>query len=286
MRPGVDFWKNIEPEEFFRAVAEERNRAHVVAVMRKLKRDPVWTEVVIKLVQSGQIEIRSFLSWLARELQPATYLEVGVRRGFSMAMVASQSPQTEIFGFDMWVKDYANTDNPGPNFVQSELRKLGYRKKVHFYNGDSHQLLPEFFKGGWPAPEPEPQAAPRFWGNLLGGTVTPANGLPESNTPLKEGPILLDLITIDGDHSLLGGYQDLIDTMPHCALGGVVVFDDIVQQTEGIDPAILEEERGPDPHGWKDLLGVWRAVQERYPNFRYFEYTRNSPGVGIAVRIS
>jgi len=33
------------------------------------------------------------------------------------------------------------------------------------------------------------------------------------------------------------------------------------------------------------LLGVWHAIQQRFPNFRYFEYLRDLPGVGVAVRM-
>ncbi|HLM02429.1 MAG TPA: class I SAM-dependent methyltransferase, partial [Pyrinomonadaceae bacterium] len=196
--------------------------------------------------------------WLARELQPKNYLEVGVRRGFSMAVAASRSPETEIYGFDLWLPDYAGVANPGSRFVQSELRKLGYKKKIHFISGDSHQMLPAFFSGGKTG----------TWKNRL-----------KTFRAAKNRPAEFDLIVIDGDHSLLGAYQDLADTMPHCAVGGAVVFDDILPE------ALQREKDEPDPHGWGDLLGVWHAVEKQFPNFRYFEFLSDMPGVGVAVRL-
>ena len=103
MRTDLDFWQTVAPEELFRQVAAEENRKFVVRVMQALTPDPVWTEPIIGIIESERIETRCFAAWLARELQPETYLEVGVRRGFSMAMVAARSPQVEIYGFDLWV---------------------------------------------------------------------------------------------------------------------------------------------------------------------------------------
>jgi len=255
---NLAFWQNIKPEELYRQVTADENLQAVLKIMRALASDPVWTAPIIEAIESGHLETRCFVSWLARELQPKTYLEVGVRRGFSMAMVAAQSPDSEIYGFDRWLPDYAGVPNPGPRFVQSEMRKIGYKKKIHLINGDSHQTLPAFFR--------DERAS--NWNRLkLDWTVK------------KNRPAEFDLITIDGDHSLLGAYQDLSDTMPRCAVGGAVVFDDIL-------PGSLEREKDEaDPHGWNDLLGVWHAIQQQFPNFHYFEYLSDIPGVGVAVRL-
>lgn len=251
------FWQSIEPEELYGEVASDENRRFVLGIMNSLVPDPNWTAPIIKAVESKRVETRCYVSWLARELRPKTYLEVGVRRGFSMAMVAGRSPEVEIYGFDLWAPDYAGSPNPGADFVQSEMRKTGYEKRVHFIDGDSHRMLPAFFRS------PRASIFDRlkfYWA-------------------LKSRPRSFDLITIDGDHSLLGAYQDLLDTMPHCAVGGAVVFDDILPDSLG------QVEGEADPHGWGNLLGVWHAIQQRFPNFRYFEYLRDPPGVGVAVRI-
>lgn len=250
-------WQNIKPEELYQRVAAEDNRRAVLRIMRALLPDPIWTTPIVEAVEAGRVETRCFVSWLARELRPKAYLEVGVRRGFSMAMVAAQSPETEIYGFDLWVPDYAGAPNPGPRFVQSEMRKIGYDKKVSLTDGDSHRTLPAFFSN----------ERTSVWNPL------------RLARKMKTRPHSFELIVIDGDHSLLGAHQDLVDTMPHCSLGGAVVFDDIM-------PGSLERESGgADPHGWHDLLGVWRAIRQQFPNFRYFEYLEHPPGVGVAVRL-
>ncbi|RLC95209.1 MAG: hypothetical protein DRI40_06310 [Chloroflexi bacterium] len=263
MSLDLNLWKAIDPGQFFEAVAEDENTEFVVGVMRRLTVDPVWTESVIQLVESKRIETRCFVSWLAREMQPQTYLEVGVRRGFSMAMVAARAPGTEMWGFDLWMPKYAGAANPGPRFVQAELEKVGYRRKAHFIRGNSHTTLPAFF---------------RMKGSSLRDRV-------RLRWQSGNRPQIFDMILVDGDHSLLGAYQDLVHTMPHCAVGGVVVFDDIALENTAVDPEVLRRERGEDPWGWGDLLGVWRAIQERFHNFRYFEYVRNPPGVGVGVRL-
>jgi predicted O-methyltransferase YrrM len=264
---SLDFWSTVEPADLFKAVAEESNRQQVVKVLRSLTPDPVWTNVIVGQIEAGGIDVRCFIHWLAVKLQPQSYLEVGVRRGFSMAMVAAQCPEAAIYGFDLWIPEYTGVSNPGPQFVQSEMRRLGYNKKVRLVNGDSHKTLPAFFGNG----------GGRLWDRLrIGGAA-------------KAKSTTFDLIVIDGDHSLLGGYQDLLDTMPHCSVGGVVVFDDIAPDLSQFSPTELDEikkELGEDPHGWGSLLGVWHAIQKRFPNFRYFEYTSTPPGTGLAVRLS
>ena len=35
------------------------------------------------------------------------------------------------------------------------------------------------------------------------------------------------MITVDGDHTNLGAAQDLADVIPHVAIGGALIFDDV-----------------------------------------------------------
>jgi predicted O-methyltransferase YrrM len=263
MLSGVCFWESAAPGELFEAVSANQNRHFVRTVVSTLTTDPAWTNVILQEIAAGRIELRCFLSWLACELKPKTYMEVGVRRGLSMAVVAARCPEVEIYGFDTWIPGYGGVENPGPQFVQSQMAKVGYKKRVHFVTGDSHKTLPAFFRV---------QNSPLLERGKLAWRL-PAR------------PRTFDMITIDGDHSLIGAYEDLMDTMPYCSPGGVVVFDDIAADPSRAKPGALEAERGEDPHGWGDLLGVWRAVQRKFTDFRYFEYVRNPPGVGLAVRL-
>ena len=139
----------------------------------------------------------SFINWYAEHFRPRFYLEVGVRRGRSLAQVLFQSPATTAFGFDMWIPNYGSnpkegiyTSNPGPEFVLQELRNLGCDKLPTLFKGNSHQTLP------------------KFWS--------------DHNNPQK-----IDLIFVDGDHTYAGAKQDLDICFQHLAESGALVFDDI-----------------------------------------------------------
>jgi predicted O-methyltransferase YrrM len=134
-------------------------------------------------------DINTVLLGLGRVLQPTSYLEIGVRRGRSAAMLASQSPACHIVGCDMFIPDYAGMDNPGPDFVRRELARIGFTGDLEFLVGDSHVTLPDYFRG-------HPNA-------------------------------FFDLITVDGDHSEKGAIDDLCTVMPRLKIGGVLIFDDL-----------------------------------------------------------
>lgn len=121
---------------------------------------------------------------------PRTYLEIGVRRGRSMAMLAAHAHDASLYGFDLWIENYAGMPNPGGDFVRSELKRVGHRGHVELISGDSHVTVPRFL-----ADHPD---------------------------------LTLDVVTVDGDHSHDGALADLRTVIPRISLGGVLVFDDIV----------------------------------------------------------
>lgn len=165
---------------------------------------------------------------LSELLKPRNYLEVGVRRGRSVCAVAAQTPACDLHLFDMWISNYAGMDNPGPDLVRSELGKVGHSGETAFVDGDSHKTLPRY---------------------------------------LGEHPsLMLDLITVDGDHSIEGATQDLCDVLPRLAIGGAIVFDDICHP------------------GLPGLREVWRDVVASDPRFAAWSYDEIGYGVGFAVR--
>lgn len=137
-------------------------------------------------------DINTVLLGLARSLHPSNYLEIGVRRGRSMAMVASQAPHCNFVGFDLWLQDYAGMENPGPDFVRQELARLDHAGQIEFIDGNSRQTVPSYFK--------------------------------------RNPDAFFDLATVDGDHSMEGAEADLLNVMPRIKVGGALVFDDISNQ--------------------------------------------------------
>lgn len=218
---------SISDSQLFEAIKSPDNIKNTLLLEDMIKTDNVYGQMALDLIKDGKPETRMFVTFLARHIVPANFLEVGVRRGWSTAAVALASPEVQICAFDEWHENYGGVLNPGPSFVQSELSKLGYNKPIVFINGNSHNTLRAFFEGN---------------------------------------DEMFDMILIDGDHTVDGATQDLMDTMPHVNVGGVVVFDDIVD-CEG-------------------LQGVWDSLASAFPNFRYFSFRDNKPGVACAVRIS
>lgn len=174
------------------------------------------------------LDIVNVLYAASKTVKPRNYLEIGVRRGRSVCTVARGCSSVNIFAFDMWLQNYAGMENPGPNFVKSELAKHGHQGGLQFINGNSHQTLPAFF---------------------------------QMNPNLQ-----FDMITVDGDHTENGALQDLEDVIPHLAIGGVLVFDDIAH------------------HLHPYLLSVWKTAMNRHPELSSHEFTESGYGVAFAIR--
>ena len=134
-------------------------------------------------------DILTVLHSISKKLDIESYLEIGVRRGRSMSIVASNNPQAELVGFDLWIEDYAGMDNPGPKFVEKELSRVDFKGSLKLIGGNSRQTVPKYF----------------------------------DRNPNK----YFDLVTIDGDHSTRGAKIDIKNVLKRLKVGGIVVFDDI-----------------------------------------------------------
>lgn len=134
-------------------------------------------------------DINTALIGIAQVTPPEAYLEVGVRRGRSLAMIASRAPRCHILACDLFMDGYAGMPNPGPDFVRAELTRTGFSGRLDFLVGDSHRMLPDYFRRH-----------------------------PDS---------FFDLVTVDGDHSEDGARADLVTVMPRVKVGGALVFDDV-----------------------------------------------------------
>ncbi len=166
--------------------------------------------------------------WAASTLiRPSAYLEIGVRRGRSACVVGATSPECAIAGFDLWLEDYAGVPNPGPEFVRSELEAIGYLGSVELTSGDSRETVPTYLAA--------------------------------------HADAFFDIITVDGDHRAFGAAADLANVLPRLKVGGILLFDDIVQT-----PALRD---------------VWERLVKHDSRYVTWEYTDAGDGVAAAIRI-
>jgi predicted O-methyltransferase YrrM len=181
--------KTLTEHDIISGVGDKSNINNIISVINKLSRDPVFTDQLMDMLQHGQLETRCFVYYFAKQMQPDNYLEIGTRRGWSMAAVIRACAKTKIYGFDMWKKGYAGSINPGAEFVRTEMLKIG-NNNITFINGNSHDTIPAFFK--------------------------------------QNPNMLFDLILVDGDHSKIGAMQDISDIIGYIRIGGVIIFDDLI----------------------------------------------------------
>ncbi len=169
----------------------------VLQILNQLESEPS-INFVIEYISKGlnkygknwkYADINTVLYTISKNIKISNYLEIGVRRGRSMCVLASQANEANFYGFDLWVENYTGSENPGPDFVRSELNKFNYKGSLTFIDGDSKKTIPNFFK-----------ANPNLY---------------------------FDVITVDGDHSLYGAKIDLRNVLDKLKIGGILVFDDI-----------------------------------------------------------
>jgi glycosyltransferase involved in cell wall biosynthesis/ADP-heptose:LPS heptosyltransferase len=131
------------------------------------------------------------LAFLADRLNLENYLEVGVRTGCSLVPLLHNSDVKEVVVLDMWKGSYAGFSNTKEYTVEQINKykaKTNKQAKIEFIKGDSHKKLKDLIS--------------------LGRNF--------------------DLITVDGDHSESGAWEDLQDATKLLADKGAIVFDDII----------------------------------------------------------
>lgn len=230
-----------------------------------------WLQDGIDL-EDRRYEIRSALRCLSRVISPRTYLEIGTRRGWSLVQVLRETPTCAAVSCDMWVTDYADAPNPGPAFVRDELARVcDGASEITFVSGNSHDVLPVLF-----------------------GTARPDTDVPDTLDAARiAGGISdrFDLVTVDGDHSALGAWWDLCDVLPRVAVGGVVVFDDLLDWSDELLGSVptsrypVLHQRPALPHS---LLEVWRHAEATFTDFHFvtaLDFPEGAPPVGFAMRM-
>jgi len=121
--------------------------------------------------------------------KPETVLEIGVRRGFLTASIASIVKTAELVLVDPWESEYAGRPNPGPELVKKQLKNVGFTGNLRIYQGYSIDQLPRVFR--------------------------------------EDAGKTYDMIIVDGDHTVPGANADLEYVFNKVSLGGLLIFDDV-----------------------------------------------------------
>jgi len=169
------------------------------------------------------------LAFLADRLQPESYLEVGVRTAGSLVQVLACKQLLNAIGIDKWKGNYANYLNTPQNAIQQVqlfLNNTNSKCSVKFIQGNSHVELKKLIQQGY-----------KF-----------------------------DLITIDGDHSDEGAFEDLQDAYQLLNDKGAIVFDDIIHSS------------------FKTLLNVVLSFAKQYNDLQLLLNTTQDNGTAIILR--
>jgi len=185
----------ILPTDIVAHARQAKTRRRLIASLQSLDHDPI-DRARLEQYQQGlaagsadqPIDAVTVAHAAADLLGPRRAIEIGARRGFCAAAVASAALEVELHLMDRWQAS-DSTGDIGPVVVRRQLQAIGHRGNTHFHQGDSHALLPHLC-------------------------------LPHQHAPLR-----FDLVIVDGDRTEAGADQDLRDIMPYVAGGGVVVFD-------------------------------------------------------------
>lgn len=264
-------------ESIRRTLGDPVLNARTVETLEALAPDPTNKPRLVQWLQEGvarnerRFEIRSALRALSNVMRPRSYLEIGTRRGWSLAQVLSESPDVRAYSFDQWIEGYGGIDNPGPEFVRAEMKRAApsHRGTLRFVPGNSHDTLPVFFQG-----------VPLEDRELEDLSVLRAG---------EDAPRSFDLVTVDGDHTALGTWWDFTDVLPFIAVGGAIVIDDLVDSSDellGDAPQSRYAAIRPAPDDLKpSLLDVWNRLKDGLDGYEFIESFDSIVPIGIAIRM-
>ena len=76
------------------------------------------------------------LFWYAKNYLPKKYLEFGIRKGYTSALIAFLNNSVEIYGIDEWNSSEGDKYDQPPGFTSGLLKRNNFRGYVRFLTGD------------------------------------------------------------------------------------------------------------------------------------------------------
>lgn len=176
--------------------------------------DELWRRVVNAIPSKhfdGERRERAFgfrhkLAHEAIVSQNLRYLEVGVRRGHSLALatLGAGDRLDYALGIDVWMEGYGDEPQHGADGVMRSLAGLGVvTEHIELMTASSHDVLPQLASQGE----------------------------------------LFNLILIDGDHEPPGAERDVVDAWKLLAPDGLMLFDDADAELGAVWRTFVDERR-------------------------------------------
>jgi len=81
------------------------------------------------------------LPWYTKNYLPKKYLEFGIRKGYTSALVAFLNHSVEIYGIDEWNSNEGNKYNRSPEFTSLLLERNNFQGFAQFVTGDKYTAL-------------------------------------------------------------------------------------------------------------------------------------------------
>lgn len=182
--------------------------------------------------------IHSFLEEFCSKANIESYFEVGTSEGKSLKKVIQNSKNLKRVGScDIWGTTDGGTGRGSHKHVADLVNSLGYKGEITFYDGNSHKILPTLMYH-------------------------------------EDHFEKYDLIFVDGDHTLHGNRQDLIECWQMVRPGGWIIFDDITHPRhlyleEVFDIWVKENSQDIEEHGKYHMHHGFGVARKKPKNKSY-----------------
>ena len=78
------------------------------------------------------------LTWYTKNYLPKKYLEIGIRKGYTAALIGFLNNSIEIYGIDEWNSNERDKYDQSPGFTSSLLKRNNFRGYARFVTGDKY----------------------------------------------------------------------------------------------------------------------------------------------------
>lgn len=160
-------------------------------------------------IERNEVEALTFLAWYCTHRHPRSYVEYGIERGYSTALIATLNPGAEIYGFDEREGVCPNEGIDALRVITKLRHEVGHRAYARFLNGPLDTALERLKKSFVGAFVPELVfVRERLLGSQFGAQVT------ELSSCLGPGGAIV--VAANDERSLEMLWGRWMTKFPHC----------------------------------------------------------------------